>query len=78
MGQINYIMLINPYPVCVADKPVHVSFSELKLGLKVALVSSGYTPPSFSLTFFPSLLPCLSLLSIAVYASGLDNVKQTP
>lgn len=73
MGQINYILLINPCPVCAADKLV--SFSELKLGLKVALVSSGYPPtPSLSFSHFLSFPVSLS---IVVFASGLDNVKQT-
>lgn len=64
MGQIKCMLLINPYPVCVADKPVHVSFSELKLRLKVV------TPRPLH---FLSLSPLSVPLSIAVSASGLAN-----
>lgn len=75
MGQINYVLLVNSYPVCVADKPVHISFSELKLGQKVTLVSCVYPPPLLSLSI-PLSFPVSH--SITVSASGLDNVKQTP
>lgn len=70
MVQINYILFVNPCLVCTAEKQVNVSFNELKLVLKVALVSSGQPPPLLSLSHFPSL-------SLAISASGLDNVKQT-
>lgn len=67
MGLINDMLLIKPYPVCVADKPVHISFSELKSRLKVALVSSDHPPTSsssypssLSLSLSLSLLPSLN------------------
>lgn len=67
MDQMVCMLLINSYPVCLPEKLIQVSVSELKLGLKVALVSSIYLlqcfPPPLSVSRSLSLLPDWTLLN---------------